>query len=171
MKIVHIFATRLFSFHYHDEQDNELDRLLNCWSDVEYVYNFLKQNSKDIQNITIEELTEQIISDANEIDDILYKLSTDEGQNLQTFFKQLNNQEYQLQTLSRQKGRRNYLRVYALKIDDNCFVITGGAIKLTLRMDEREHTIKELQKLEKCRQYFNENSVFDSDSFYEFLTQ
>ena len=50
-------------------------------------------------------------------------------------------------------------------LDPNVYVITGGAIKLTRTMQEREHTSKELTKLNECRQYLIDNGVFDQDSF------
>lgn len=81
----------------------------------------------------------------------------------------MRNSEYQFQILSLQKGRKNYLRIDALRIDDDCFVITGGAIKLTHLMEEREHTANELQKLEVAKQFLKANDIYDSDSFYEFL--
>jgi hypothetical protein len=172
MKIVPIFASNtLFSFHYENEEENELERNLNLWNDTEYVYQFLTENKQDVNTGTIEDLTEQIHEDANTIEEILFKLSATKGEKLDSFFKPLHNSEYQFKLLSLQKGRKNYLRIYALKIDENCFVITGGAIKLTHLMEERESTLKELQKLEKAKQFLKSNDVFDLDSFYEFLIE
>ncbi|NVO09332.1 MAG: hypothetical protein HXX16_05145 [Bacteroidales bacterium] len=171
MKIVSIFTVKLFSFHYPGEKLNELRRLLNCWNDTEYIYNFLKENKSDIQNKTIEELAELIIYDAHEIDISLHKLSKSDSITFESFFKPLDNKEYSLQLLSPQKGRRHCLRIYALKIDANCFVITGGAIKLNHLMEDREHTQKELQKIKKCQQFLKNNSIHDSESFYEFIIE
>jgi hypothetical protein len=47
-------------------------------------------------------------------------------------------------------------------------VITGGAIKLTRTMQERQHTKKELDKLNRCRDFLRGQDVFDADSFFEF---
>ncbi|MBK8833138.1 MAG: hypothetical protein IPN60_20280 [Saprospiraceae bacterium] len=55
--------------------------------------------------------------------------------------------------MSKQKARKNYLRLYAIRIDEDCFVITGGAIKLTHLMEDSPHTSKELTKLEKARSF------------------
>lgn len=46
-------------------------------------------------------------------------------------------------------------------------VITGGAIKLTRTMQEREHTLRELDKLNRCKAYLKANGVFDQDSFID----
>jgi hypothetical protein len=77
--------------------------------------------------------------------------------------------ENELEILSKRKGRQNLLRIYAIKIDSNCYVITGGAIKITETMQGHQDTLLELTKLEKCKQYLKENDVFDSDSFYELV--
>ncbi len=172
MKIVPIFADKLFSIHYDGEEVNELDRLLSLWNNVLEVFEFVKQNISDApKNKSIKELSEQIIENAVEIDNTLNELSQNNNRNLDDFFKPLNNQEYRIIELSKQKGRKNYLRIYALRIDTNCYVITGGAIKFHHYMDARQHTANELIKIEKCRNYLKENNVINMDSFYEFLNE
>jgi hypothetical protein len=77
--------------------------------------------------------------------------------------------ENELEILSKRKGRQKLLRIYAIKLDTNCFVITGGAIKITGTMQGHKDTLEELAKLERCKQYLKENDVFDLDSFYELV--
>jgi len=172
MEIVRIFAARneLFAVHYSNEKHDELKRLLLLWNDVSYLNQFLIQNKSDIpKGKTITQLVRQIIDNANEIDDTLYNLILDESMNIDSFFKPLNNNEYKILELWKQKGRNNYLRIYALRIDTNCYLITGGAIKFTRIMDDRPHTKKELNKIEKCRNYLLDNNVTDEESFLNFL--
>jgi len=85
------------------------------------------------------------------------------------FFAPLNNFQYKFRILAEQKGRENYLRVYALKIDDNCFVITCGAIKFTHLMEDRIHTREELIKNTQCRDYLLSENIFDITSFKDLL--
>lgn len=49
------------------------------------------------------------------------------------------------------------------------YVITGGAIKLTLKMEEREHTHQELVKMEKVRSFLLNENIIDDDSFVEYM--
>ena len=49
------------------------------------------------------------------------------------------------------------------------YVITGGAIKLTLKMEEREHTRQELVKLEQVREFLLSENIIDDDSFVEYM--
>jgi hypothetical protein len=173
MKIDSIFDKKLFAIRYKGEKQNELRRLLNLWNDMYYLHQFIKENIADKpKNITIENLISQISDNANEIDDALNELSMNTGKSLDSFFKPLDNNEYRLDIiLSKQKARNNYLRIYAIKVFSNCYMITGGAIKFTLKMPDRPHTKKELIKIEQCKNYLKENGVIDDESFFEFLTE
>jgi hypothetical protein len=169
MRIVPIFAAKLFSFHYEHESQNELDRLLDNWTDTEYLFDFIEENRQDVGILSSSAFVERIMEDADRIEDTLLNLCENPNSNLDAFFKPLHNQEYQLLPIAKRKGRENLLRIYALRIDSDCYVITGGAIKLTHLMEDREHTVKELAKLDASRRFLSENGVFDSESFYEFL--
>ncbi|MFZ4796852.1 MAG: hypothetical protein ACOYMA_05120 [Bacteroidia bacterium] len=173
MKIVDIFAPHLFAFHYKNEKENELSRLLNLWNNPIWLTEFILQHKADIGNIDYDDLIENLIDDANEIDDIINEGATKGGMSLDDFFKTLDNLEYKQIPLSRRKGRKNYLRLYALKIENNCYVITGGGIKFEKvhKMQDRPHLNQELIKFEKCKAFLKENGVSDYDSFYEFLNE
>jgi hypothetical protein len=171
MKIIPIFAPQLYTFHYDDGKQNELQRLLELWNNTAYLYDFVKNNKKDIpQKKTLDEMVLQLQEDANKIEDNFYEISINSEKRYEEFFKPLNNHEYRIHIqLSKQKGRKNYLRLFAIKIDKNCFVITGGAIKFHHLNNLRPHTKIEMQKMDKCRDYLKENGVLDSESFHEFL--
>lgn len=172
MEIISIFVGKLYSIHYSGEKENEWRRLLDLWSNTEYLYGFLNNNKSDLpQGYTIPQFAKEIIKDAEAIDEILKLLSKNKNATLNEFFKPLDNNEFKLKTLSKQKGRENYLRIYAIKINDDCFMITGGAIKLTQFMKDRNHTKEELKKLERCRDFLKSNDIFDEDSFYEYLIE
>ena len=58
--------------------------------------------------------------------------------------------------------------MYAIKLSMGIYIITGGAIKLTKTMQEREHTLQELEKMEKVRNLLIQEHVFDEDSFTDY---
>lgn len=62
-------------------------------------------------------------------------------------------------------------RIYAIKLEPGCYIITGGAIKLTRTMQEREHTLKELNKMEQVRNHLISNQAIDADGFADFLSE
>lgn len=65
----------------------------------------------------------------------------------------------------------SWLRIYAIKLDPGIYVITGGAIKLTRTMQEREHTLFELARMEKVRNFMIDNDICDMDSFTDYLNE
>lgn len=142
------------------------------YGDTEYVREFLLANKQDIpKHKSIEQYIKHIRQDAIAIDEQLIVITEEQEEKLSYFFQPLRNSEYQVKLLSLQKGRQNCLRLYAIKIDADTFVITGGAIKLPLHhlMEDRDHTINELQKIKKAQDYLRANQIFDEDSFFEFL--
>ncbi len=67
---------------------------------------------------------------------------------------------------------KSWLRIYAIRIEPNIYCITGGAIKLVLKMEEREHLKNELHKLELAKQFLIDNEIIDTDSrFLRTITQ
>ncbi|WP_233555828.1 hypothetical protein [Bacteroides sp. AM10-21B] len=59
------------------------------------------------------------------------------------------------------------MRIYAIRLEANVYIVTGGAIKLTHLMQDKEHTVLELEKLNKCKAFLKLNGVFDKESFVD----
>lgn len=66
------------------------------------------------------------------------------------------------------KKRSPALRIYALRMSANTFIITGGAIKMTRTMWEMEHLQKELRKLNMAVTWLKENGLHSSESLNDF---
>lgn len=167
MNIVPIFALKLFAFHYENEVCNEYERCMDFWTDVNRLQSYAKRN-----NITDRyKFIENVLAFAEEIQDFLDQLDQDNIP-LSSYFQVLDLSETK-KILSLQKGKinRNILRLYALKIDNNCYIITGGAIKMSQKMEDHQDTKNELIKLEKARAYLNSKGVFNDSSFFEFINE
>ncbi len=178
MKIVRTFAKDLFAFHFKDETENELLKVFKQWNDPEKMTRFLCENksdwiSKGYNNLN--QIRKELEKNAEKFEDVFVSFSKVNNPSWDELFAPLYNSEYKTITISKRKAKygskENFLRFYALKIDANCYVITGGAIKFTHLMEERVHTQKELEKLEKCRNFLKEKGVVDEDSFYDFLIE
>ena len=167
MKIVRIFADQLFAFHYDNEVDNEFDRLMELWTDVSFLKSYANKNNIDDVTTFIND----ILQDAEQIQDFLGNLNHN-NQPYGFYFEPLQESERN-KLLAFQKGKikKNRLRYYAIKLDANCFAITGGAIKMSQKMQEHSDTDSELTKLKIARTYLDKNGVFDEDSFYELLIE
>lgn len=98
--------------------------------------------------------------------------------NLDHIFRPLENQRITEMLLGKEKarlrktkGHASWLRIYAIKLEPGIYIITGGAIKLTRTMREREHTLVELAKMEEVRRYLLDNNIVDMDSFQDYMSE
>lgn len=169
---------RLWAVRYDGENDNALYALFDQWSDVVWLRSFFKENWSDLISyfkITdINEAIEDTLDDSERLEGIILDLSPDA--NLEDLFRPLENFRTADMLLGKEKGRlkrprkhASWLRIYAIKLSNGIYIVTGGAIKLTLKMEEREHTRLELVKLEQVRQFLLNEDIIDNDSFIEYL--
>ena len=164
---------RLWAVRYDNDKDNALQKVMLQWSDAQWLAEFFMQNIDDLISYfkitNVEDAIYQTMEDRDELACIIMDISPDA--NLDHFFRPLNNSRTSEMLLGKEKGkphRRSWLRLYAIKLNVGIYIITGGAIKLTRTMQEREHTLQELSKMEKVRNFLISEGVFDEDSFNEF---
>lgn len=180
MELIRIFVSDdsengLWSIHLTGAPQNEFDKLFDLLNDVEWLENFFSENKTDLNSIfwgclTIDEAVLRTLAEVEEIEDILYHF-TEQGfagsdNNLQHLFKPLNNFEYYITIHQKSKARikKGWLRLYAIRLAENCFIVTGGAIKLTHDM-KREHLQYELKKLDHTRTYLRNNGIDYPEDF------
>ena len=165
----HLWAVRDLS-----KPKNELALQFQSWNDIEYLMEFFMENIEDLKDYfhieRISEAIEDTMDDAEQLERLIFDIPYTD--NLDELFKPLASSDLTIRELTREKARNwerighaSWLRIYAIRLEKNVFVITGGAIKLTRAMQDRLHTQKELDKLNRCRQYLLSNGVFDSESF------
>ena len=171
---------RLWAVKYDGDKDNILDLLFAQWDDVIWLRSFFKENINDLQNYFNIYDVDVAIDITAEDNDILQRkiLDISPEANLDELFRPLNNYQSKELLLNKEKANpktitnhKSWLRIYALKLEDGCYIITGGAIKLTKTMQEREHTLEELLRQEKVRNFLLENKIVDTYSFIEYLAE
>jgi len=164
---------RLWAVRYDNDKDNALQRVMSQWSDAEWLADFFTQNIDDLISYfkitNIEDAIFQTMEDRDELACIIMDISPDA--NLDQFFRPLDNNRIREMLLGKEKGRphrKSWLRLYAIKLTAGIYIITGGAIKLTHTMQEREHTLQELERMEKVRNFLIREGVFDENSFVDY---
>ena len=190
MKLISIFVSGsgiegLHAVRYDGNIMDIYSQLMNDWNDTKYIRDYLKNNFKDFDSgyydISISEGIDKVISEANNLETLLYQFVKSgfekSGKRLQMLFKPLINTESYGKQLQKSKAeyepRQNYksiLRLYAIKIGENTFVITGGAIKLNQFMEEHPDTKKELKIIDQVRDWLKENGIYVEDDliyYYE----
>ena len=177
LKIVDIFAKSdtgiIYAVKWDVHDHDELDRILEFLTDVYALYEFFKENEKDLfsgfhNNITIPKAVLQIRKEALAMKKELLEL--DESGKSSNYdkpsllFKPLSLSDMGSSDFSRHKAygyfRKSMIRIYAVQLKEEVFLVTGGAIKLTRTMQERPHTLLELQKLKRTIDYLKEEGIY-----------
>ena len=184
-QIIDIFAVvegALLAVQYDNAEDHEFARIFNDWTDVEFLEDCFERHKTDLQSgyhltkighVSIEEAVFQTIEEAEAFEKYILKVAKkgkkNEFQTLQDLvFKPLHKNDT---TVKHQESKaygansHSWLRLYAIRIEPNLYVISGGAIKLTRSMNEREHTRKELAKLKVVTSYLKEIGFEDADDY------
>jgi hypothetical protein len=176
MNIVPIFADQLTSFQYGTDQPDEFSRLFSEWQDPEFLYTFFTEHIEDLQSgffgaISLQTAIRQTHDEARRLEKRLLQLASGTPDNLDSIFEPLRLEEPIELTRSKAKGYKpkSWLRIYAIKLQSNVYVVTGGAIKLTRSMQESEHTKIELRKFDRCRVFLREQGITDIDGLSELL--
>lgn len=103
-------------------------------------------------NITIDEVINLTVRNAREFQALFYEVATKKkaAKTLESLFLPYYQNAY-VQELNKEKAKLgefpNWLRIYAIRVNPDYYVITGGAIKLTRTTQERDHTLEEHNRL------------------------
>lgn len=154
--------------------------LFRKWNNAEYLLDFFMENFEDLKSYfkisRIDQAVEDTIEDADALQELVLDFPYTE--HLDNLFKPLDITDNRMSELTREKARNwdidrhaSWLRIYAIRLEPNVYVVTGGAIKLSRTMQEREHTAQELYKLNRCKSYLKANGIFDQDSFVELINE
>ena len=147
----HLWAVRNM-----EKPKNELALLFDSWNDIGFLMDFFMENLDDLKQFfhiqRISDAIDDTMDDAEELQRLILDIPYTE--NLDELFTPLGSADLTIRELTREKARNwdridhaSWLRVYAVRLEKNVFVVTGGAIKLTRSMQERPHTQEQLEKL------------------------
>jgi hypothetical protein len=148
---------------------SEFEEFFDHVNDAEWLHDFFDQNKADLHgdffgSLSISEAVSRTLDEAEEMENSLYDFSEQGFQGteitLQHLFKPLNDFEYAISRRQKSKARirKGWLRLYAIRLAENCFLVTGGAIKLTQDM-KMGHLEYELKKLEQAKQFLRTNGI------------
>lgn len=170
----------LWAVRYDGANDNALQMLFEQWSNPEWLVDFFLANLSDLASyFKITDINQAIydtIDDNQRMQCLILDISPDA--NLDELFRPLENSRNSEMLLGKEKAKiknrpqhASWLRIYAIKLEPGCYIITGGAIKLTRTMQEREHTLAELNKMEAVRIFLIGGGAIDADGFIDYLSE
>lgn len=169
---------RLWSIKYDNAEHNALEMLFEMWEDVSWLKQFFTENIADLSSyfkITdVDQAIFDTIADSEQLQCLILDISPDAD--LDKLFRPLENSRTQEMLLGREKARvknrpnhASWLRIYAIKLEPGVYIVTGGAIKLTATMQERQHTLEELKKMDSVRTFLLSENIFDAEGLADYL--
>ena len=170
----------LWAVRYDGDKDNALFTLFEQWNDPEWLVNFFLANISDLTSyFKITDINQAIydtIEDNHKLQCLILDIYPDA--NLDLLFRPLENNRTSEILLGKEKARiknrpqhASWLRIYAIKLEPGCYIITGGAVKLTRTMQERAHTLAELNKMETVRNFLIDGGAIDADGFIDYMSE
>ncbi len=180
MEIVSIFAKNLYAFKYEGQKFDEFERLFESWFDPEYLEEFFDKNKNDLETqfwhySTVELAIRKTWKEAYVFQRKMLEIADNAEKgclpDLETLFRPLDNYSSGLVELSLSKAygieKPSWLRIYAVRIERNVYVVTGGAIKLVEQMQECSHLKEELSKMKRAVCWLRKVGIIDREGLFE----
>ncbi|MBP9187138.1 MAG: hypothetical protein KBE91_09385 [Bacteroidia bacterium] len=167
MKFNTIFAPYLHAVVLDDEID-EFDRFIRFLSDAIQLEAYFNENQNVLAyyNISIEDAIDNTLDLVPE----LYDYIEQNKNNLNNIFEPLKKIGGE-HILHKMKFKSDWLRLYAIKVESQYFIITGGAIKQSQKMSDHIGTEKQLGNLNKVRDYLIDQGINDIDGFFALINE
>ncbi len=178
MEIIAIYPPYIYSIQYDDVEESEYERLFQQWNDMGYVMQFFDTYQEFLkspiwQNISEpEDAARQVLQEAADLEDLFDELFDNtvngEPKDFDSHFHYLEGKyKYELER-PRMKSygteRPSLLRIYAIKMGVNTYLITGGGIKLADSIQNspelKDHVLKNIDRV---REFLKANGIIDSD--------
>lgn len=160
-----------------NEKLHEFSRLFDFWNDPLRLRAFFEENEEDLKDtywdgITIDEAIIKTKTEAKELEAVLLEYAesgkTIRLKNLSMLFKPLSDGKYEKdfeKDKVKVEGKKKWIRLYAIRIEANFFIVCGGAIKLRKTLNDRTYLLKELEKMEITRDYLMDEDTDVLDLF------
>jgi hypothetical protein len=187
MELMPIFVDKgtlkgLHSICLRKDSRSEFDLLLDRLTNIAYVQRYCKDNIEYLNRgffgqISLEDAIREIRKDVKEMVVRLQTAAVSDrgtGRNrLEQLFRPLHNLDAGVRELQSHKfkpGKISKVRLYAIRISEDMFVATGGAIKLTHLMEQHPDTVLEKKKIDRIKTWLKAAGICDEDSliyYYE----
>lgn len=173
--VANIVEGKLASFEY-KKTGNIIHYLLSEWNDVEYLSKFFKKNQKTIMhhpsiplNYNFEDFVEDIEDDIYQYDNFISDISEGKTINLSKHFIPLSENKEENNVFTLKKKRCKFLRFYAICIDEDFYVVTGGAIKITRTMQDHKDTRYALGQLDYAKDWLEHHGLDLPKKLYSYF--
>lgn len=182
MEVINIYNDCLFAVKFDDKDQNEYEAAFSLWQDLDYLVKFFDDN-KDLVNtdfwkealpsIESEDLAMAVVNESFDLLEYIKSVANNtangESPDFDEFFKELGGRKYShLREYVPQKSygtaTPTMLRLYAIRLDSNCYIVVHGGIKLTKEIQSTPLLNQELfPKIDNVLQFFRANGIIDTE--------
>jgi len=176
--IFEIIENSLAAVKYVEEPSDSFEYCFELWDDVEYLEKYFEQNkallATDFWRMDLNDAVFKVLNEAKKFrEDILYCAEHGKTKGAprldNTIFRSLHRDVLSnIRIPSKAYGseeENSFLRIYAIRLGPNEYVVTGGAIKLTKEMQAHEDTALELLKLEQVSVYLRGLGINEAEDY------
>lgn len=140
MKIRELLPPYLYSMQYgDDDKQDEYERLLDVWTDADAVASFFESHSQEMDPLFWGDVAEPEVAAARTITYVRTPMK------------------------AYGPGDPSLLRLYAIKLSSNCYLITGGGIKYCKTMQESPELMAEIDKLKSVLSFLKHLGIEDAE--------
>lgn len=164
MHIIPIFEPGFYAVREHDS--DALADFLRFATDPEQLFKFYTSNNTvlDYYGLNMEEAVKQTIAAAQN----MYVSLREHAENPSKLFVPLSNESTSNEPKS-SKFRKLWLRIYAIGIENQVYVITRGSIKQSQKMQDHKDTATQLNRLNRLRALLLEQGITDQQGLQSFI--
>lgn len=180
MEIEEVFPSHLYSIRYDGEKRNEFRRLFQEeWNSKDYLLSFFRKYIDYLdKNIWShlekkpEEAAKYVIEDANNLEIFINTLerNVNNGKkpDFEAFFYPLDGKYSYVWDMMPVKGygrkAHTFLRLYAIKVEANCYIIVYGGLKLGRSIQESPLLKNEVfNRIDRVLRYLKQEGVIDHE--------
>lgn len=181
MDIVSIYPDYLFAVKFDDNDCNEYDASFSLWRDLDYLVHFFDKNKhlvdtefwwKSLPSTDSEDLAMSVVEESFDFERRIEEIARNTGSGIlpdfDEFFQELGGQYKFLREHVPHKSygtaSPSMLRLYAIRVSANCYVVVHGGIKLTRQIQDTPQLKKELfSKIDNVLRFFKANGIMDTE--------
>ncbi len=181
LEIVSIYPDYLFAVKFDDKDHNEYEAAFSLWRDLDYLVDFFDKNKNLLEtkfwhnagySTDSEDLAKSIVDESfafeKHIKRIAANTTNSEKPDFDEFFQELGGQ---YKFIREHVPHKSYgtasptmLRLYAIRVSANCYVVIHGGIKLTKKIQDTPQLRKELfSKIDNVLRFFKANGIIDTE--------
>jgi len=162
MNIIHIFALVEDSLYavedFKKSGKSAYEVVVNRWQDTEYLEDYFDKYEKELKsfypNMTVEKAVRKTLMEVMDFDAKVYEAANKKklGKFIFRALHKTDKQRTYIDSKAYGPDNKSWLRLYAIRLAEDIYVVTGGGIKLTEAMttNELKDELKNLKKAKKA---------------------